>query len=602
MKRISISDKLNVYFFFLSVVIISIVALYSFYNAKKVLLERTFNQLTSVRVVKKNLLEQFIGDQIKEIKLIASSENILKITNQINRYTDPDCPYRLKLSKNETSFIDQINPEYYTQIAIVGKKRLCCFVRSDERIAYAKGGLNDKGYINYLWNHVSEKKGLFIDDLRSFAGTDRSFLHICSPITDVKGALTGIIIFEVPLAVINSIMLEKDPKNGLGFSGESYLVGNDFLMRSTSRFQQNSVLKTVVKTEGTINAFQNKPGTKTLYDYRNIYVLSSFSKVHIPDLNWAILAEIDFEEAIIPIYRIRNEIVFLSIFITIAVFIIITFISRRITLPIKKLNSAATRISEGSFDADLPISSKDEIGELTQTFNTMVEKLKTQSEELKSERAKRLRSMIDGQELERQRLSRELHDSLGQQLIALKLKLENIELTDSVLAERILTDIKKSFNNTIEDIKRISNNLMPSVFDEFGMITSLRNLCDELSDIGKTNIRFSADHIPGNLSELQKIYIFRIIQEGLNNILKHAQASEASVNLSRKDSLITIIINDNGKGFLYDSTINEFTHGLLNMTARVSLLQGNINFDSQINSGTCITISLPVKMNKIEKD
>jgi len=601
MKRISISDKLNVYFFFLSVVIISIVALYSFYNAKKVLLDRTFNQLTSVRVVKKNLIEQFIGDQLKGIKLIASSDNILKITSQINRYNNPKLPYHLTLSKNEAAFIQQINPEYYSQIAIVGSKRTCCFVRINEHAANSKGGLNDNTYISYLWNRVSEKNGLYIDDLRTLAGTNLSFLHICSPITDVRGGITGIIIFEVPLSVINSIMLEKDPKNGLGFSGESYLVGSDYLMRSTSRFQKNSVLKREVKTEGTIDAFLNKPGTKTLYDYRNIFVLSSFGKVNIPDLNWAILAEIDFEEAIIPIYRIRNEIVFLSIFITIAVFIIITFISRRITLPIKKLNSAATRISEGNFDTKLSVSSKDEIGELTQTFNTMVEKLKEQAKELKKERAKRLRSMIDGQELEQQRLSRELHDSLGQQLIALKLKLENIE-TDSLLTESILRDIKKSFDNTIEDIKRISNNLMPSVFAEFGMITSIRNLCDELSELGKTAIYFSADNIPGNLSKLQKIYIFRIIQEGLNNILKHAQASKASVTLSCKDSVITIVISDNGKGFLYDTKINEVTHGLLNMTARVSLLQGTINFDSQINSGTCISISLPVKINKIEKD
>ncbi|NWJ50386.1 MAG: HAMP domain-containing protein [Bacteroidetes bacterium] len=601
MKRISISDKLNVYFFFLSVVIISIVALYSFYNAKKVLLERTFNQLTSVRVVKKDLIEQFIGDQLREIKLIACSDNILKITSQINKHTNPRLPYCLKLSKNESSFIQQINPEYYTQIAIVGRNRSCCFVRVNVPASYSKGGLNDTRYINYLWNRVSEKNGLYIDDLRTLPDTNLSFLHICSPIIDIRGGITGIMIFEVPLAVINTIMLEKDSKNGLGFSGESYLVGSDFLMRSTSRFQKNSVLKTVVKTEGTINTFHNKPGTKTLYDYRNIFVLSSFSKVNIPDLNWAILAEIDFEEAIIPIYRIRDEIVFLSIFITIAVFIIITFISRRITLPIKKLNSAATRISEGNFDTKLTVSSKDEIGELTQTFNTMVEKLDEQAKELKSERAKRLRSMIDGQELEQQRLSRELHDSLGQQLIALKLKLENIE-TDSLLSERILTDIKKSFDNTIEDIKRISNNLMPSVFDEFGMITSIRNLCDELSELGKTDIQFSADNIPGNLNKLQKIYIFRIIQEGLNNILKHAQASNASVNLSCKDSVITIIISDNGKGFLYDTKINEFTHGLLNMTARVSLLQGTISFDSQINAGTCISITLPVKTNKIEKD
>ncbi len=90
--------------------------------------------------------------------------------------------------------------------------------------------------------------------------------------------------------------------------------------------------------------------------------------------------------------------------------------------------------------------------------------------------------MIDGQELERQRLSRELHDGLGQSLIALKLKLESIQGKDVCAINKTLKEVKGSFDGTINEIRRISNDLMPAVLNEFGLITALKNICEEISE------------------------------------------------------------------------------------------------------------------------
>ena len=158
-----------------------------------------------------------------------------------------------------------------------------------------------------------------------------------------------VLALQISIQDINSIMLEDNPENGLGKSGEVYLVGDDYLMRSNSRFIPNSVLNTVVKTISANNAFKDKVGSSLIDDYRTVACLSSFDRLNIPGLNWAIIAEIDYSEAMIPIVSIRNDIIFISMIICIFLFSIAHFISRTITKPIIKLKNVALKIGEGRF-------------------------------------------------------------------------------------------------------------------------------------------------------------------------------------------------------------------------------------------------------------
>ncbi len=599
MGNFSISDKLILAFLSLSILTISIIASYSFYNTKEAILERTFNQLTSVRVVKTNLIETFFSDCINDVHLAKSSSDIKEIVKQINKF-DSSSNYSVlndSLVDFNNPFINEMSKKHYTGIAIVGKNGLIFQIKA---LKSSHNKLNQD--FDSLWTSSTSNESVYIRDLTKPDSLSQPVITISSKISDSSNKIIGIIVFEISLNSIDLIMLENNPSYWLGTSGESYLVGHDYLMRSSSRFQPNSVLNTIVKTEAVDYAFGDLPGTKVIDDYRGISVLSSYSKINIPNLDWVILAEIDSKEATISIYKIRNEIIFISIFIFFLVLVVVIILSKKITYPVKKLNLAAQEIGAGNFDIEIKNNLNDEIGELTDTFNKMTKKLKDQTEELKAERIKSLSSLIDGQESERQRLSGELHDSLGQLLIGLKLKYESClnKSKFTNISDKSLIDLGMLFDRTIEETRRISNNLMPAALSEFGLITAIRNICNEISDTTKINILFNTEGIKNTLNLKVKTHIFRITQEALTNILKHSKAKNATINIFFKKNVIILKIQDDGQGFDKSKIKLLNTNGLNNIKDRIILLSGNFTISSEILKGTKIYIEIPVEEKNYE--
>ncbi len=591
MRRFSITDKLIIASLLLSVITIMIVASYSFYNAKDAILQRAFSQLNSVRVIKSNLINKFFSNCEKEIRLAETSYDIHKIILAINTIKK-DSNYTIvnkKFNKFRTPFVKELSKEYYGSIFIIGNNRHVYFVKNPEN-------MNDTDNIDYktIWKNSLSNKSIYIQDYTESDSITPAHITISTRITDSLDNTIGVIAFEVLSSVIDSTMLNNNPSSGLGKSGESYLVGTDYLMRSSSRFQKKSILKTKVKTEATDLILANLPGTKVLKDYRGIPVLSSYNKVLIANLNWIIIAEIDYDEVTIPIYNIRNEIIFISIFIFLIVLVVVIILSRKITYPIQKLNHAAHQVGIGNLDVKIHSNSDDEIGELTNTFNQMVTKLKAQSEEIKDEKIKSLRSMINGQETERQRLSRELHDGLGQLLIGLKLKYQSCFNKSKLIQEDFL-NLDKLFDKTIEETRRISNNLMPASLSEFGLTTAIRNICNDISETTDINIKFYTKGSTKKLNLEIKIYLFRIIQEALTNIVKHSEAKSAGISLIYTANMIFIEIKDDGKGFDLLKRVSQNSNGINNIQERVTLLLGTIKIKSEEAKGTIINIDIPIK-------
>jgi signal transduction histidine kinase len=258
------------------------------------------------------------------------------------------------------------------------------------------------------------------------------------------------------------------------------------------------------------------------------------------------------------------------------------------------LKEAALKVGKGQYDIDIPVRSNDEIGELTRAFNSMSVQIKEKTLELQAERTGRLRSVIDAEEKERQRLSREIHDGIGQTLIAHKLRLESLlYMNDPEIKDQILI-LKDQFDVTIDEIRRISNNLMPSVLEVFGITLALKNLCEETEESGQLEIFFQTTGELENTDTKTKTYIYRIAQEALNNILKHSGAREVTFTLARSKDSITFILRDDGKGFDAEDAAFEKGNGLHNMRERVALMQGTLNIRSSAGEGTTLIINIPV--------
>ena len=223
-----------------------------------------------------------------------------------------------------------------------------------------------------------------------------------------------------------------------------------------------------------------------------------------------------------------------------------------------------------------------------------ISKNRVEQKEIDHDPFNSLKSFIEGEEKERQRLSRELHDGIGQYLISVKMKLESLLYLDEVEVKEKISRLRTDFDEILDEIRRISNNLMPSVLEAFGVVFAIRNLCVETSE--QTGLKISLD-FQGDFESLNttiKTYLFRIAQEALNNIVKHAGASQVEINLERTKDDVLLKIRDDGKGFNLQEIKGGTGHGMNNMRERVNLLKGEIEIESHENKGTEITIGIPV--------
>jgi signal transduction histidine kinase len=261
---------------------------------------------------------------------------------------------------------------------------------------------------------------------------------------------------------------------------------------------------------------------------------------------------------------------------------------------VDRLSDAMDRMANGFYDTRLPEDVPDEKGRLTDSFNRMAAHISEIINGLQMERSGRMRSVFDGEEMERERLSRELHDGIGQSLIAVRLRLENLLYQDEKDIRNSIHELKRYFDQIIDEVRRFSNNLMPSVLELFSIPIAFRNLFTEMEEHSGLRIMFEAKGNFDDLDKKIKTYIYRFTQEALNNILKHAEAREVRVFLSRHPGHLTLVIQDDGKGFHPDKAIKEGGNGIHNMRERANLLRGSLEINSAPMKGTYISLNVPI--------
>ncbi len=275
------------------------------------------------------------------------------------------------------------------------------------------------------------------------------------------------------------------------------------------------------------------------------------------------------------------------------------YVHRRLQM----LTEGTRRVMQGNLDEPIQVQGKDEFGQLAGAFNAMTESLrKSQSENsdlhevairMREERitllSDGLRRAVEAQENERQRVARELHDGIGQALTALQLGLGRMEMNArSPRQKEAAASLRDLSVNTLIDIRDLARDLRPGMLDEMGLEPTLRNYVKTFSERTDIPVECTVTGLAGRLPPELEVTIFRIVQEGLANMARHANASHAWVTLALADETLSVTVQDDGAGFDVEAVRahHERSLGLSGMEERCRFTDGALAIESSPGLGT----------------
>jgi len=204
-------------------------------------------------------------------------------------------------------------------------------------------------------------------------------------------------------------------------------------------------------------------------------------------------------------------------------------------------------------------------------------------------------AVLKGEEQERTRLAKDLHDGLGGMLSGIKYSMTtmkgNLIMTpDNARAFERSMDM---LDSSIQEMRRVAHNMMPEALVKFGLDTALKDFCNDMNQSGVLNVAYSSIGLENEgIDQTTAITIYRIVQELINNTIKHAAATKAIVQLSKIDEQLSITVEDDGKGF--DPVILQRVKGIgwTNIQSRVAFLKGTLDVESQPGKGTSVYIEI----------
>ncbi len=301
-----------------------------------------------------------------------------------------------------------------------------------------------------------------------------------------------------------------------------------------------------------------------------------------------------------------------SVLFTILVIIVISLsllLSRVITSPIQALNHGAEAIGQGKLGYQIKVKSKDELGDLANSFNQMSSALYNYTNELKKNADENItqerviqdnlrlyvQQVSQAQEAERKRIARDLHDETAQALIVIARHLDDLSASNPAISSQT---IRQEVQKVLEGVRRFSQELRPSILDDLGLIPAVKWLA---SDLTKSYGIAVETEITGNQHQLSpetELILFRITQEALTNVRKHSQSTKVLIKVDFSEHNAKLSIQDNGIGFEMPSKLEAFTSvnklGLVGMHERVQLLGGVMSIESQPGKGTSLTVEVPL--------
>jgi PAS domain S-box-containing protein len=206
-----------------------------------------------------------------------------------------------------------------------------------------------------------------------------------------------------------------------------------------------------------------------------------------------------------------------------------------------------------------------------------------------------LKTIVHTQEEERKRFAKDIHDSLGQQLSAIKFYIgTTVAASTDAMQKKLLTKANDALVVTLSDMRNICFNLMPKTLEHFGLAASIKELCKQIEVNQKLMFSLSLQNDFPLLNKQLEISLFRVVQEFINNSLKHSNANKIQIQLTQKNNTATVKLKDNGKGFVVTDGYKKNGMGLTNVQSRVSPYNGDVVITSSPGNGVTYKITIPL--------
>ncbi len=498
--------------------------------------------------------------------------------------------------------------------------------------------------IPYVRKTIEENKAV-ISNIYTEEGTNRKVIYVLVPLKDRDGNTIGAVGGEINPTnyilnnIIRAVPIEPDTIIELMDSSGVVIASNNpvriFACSDRNKILGNLIVskkRAVMECHRCHEGENDRKGGKV--DEKTIDMLAFAPLTEAP---WGISVRESQKRVFAPSSKLKKKFLILGLVSIGSALVLALGMSKSIVNPIKSLTSATKRITEGNLKEPVAALSKDEIGILSSSFEMMRQKLSdsldkiqrynTELEERVVERTrelqqsrKRLTTLLNevmrAQEEERKRIARELHDETSQSIAALGMSIEiaTIALREHELTPEKIYELRGKVTQLLEGISRIIQDLRPPVLDDLGLESAIRWLLERhLAEKGVRYTLFSSEEFQRLITsedapiDTKTIFrLFRIIQEAVINISKHAQASAVSVALEYEDSKVYVSIADDGIGFDVNDVLRNIDngvnagYGILGLRERVALLEGKVDIESTPGEGTHIAITIPLSSLEVQ--
>jgi signal transduction histidine kinase len=506
-------------------------------------------------------------------------------------------------------------------------------------LTYPRAQISDRDFIGIpdVTRALDEERP-FLTGIYTLKETQRKAIFAFAPLKDKVGRIVGVIGGEIDPTTytLNHVLQSIPATNDVAID----LVDDKGLIIASNQPQRVFDCTDPNRTLGKLIASKTKSvfachrchvdGTVTDKGATRTNDMLAFAALQ--EAPWGVAVREPQALVFAPSSHLKQRFFLLGLVAIVSAVVLAIGISKSVVNPIRQLTRAAQRIASGALDEPVDTVSTDEIGLLSQSFERMRVKLAAslrnirrhnlklekrvveRTRELQHNReqlAKLLDKVMIAQEDERKRIARELHDETIQATAALGLSLEiaAMALHDHKLASGDLLRLKGNVDQLIDGLNGMIQNLRPTILDDLGLESAIKWLLEK---------HLAAKHIKYHLKsseefstiiagmrgdsrhEKYELALFRIIQEAIINIAKHARASKVSVTLLCRDATIEIMIQDDGIGFDVQQVFKDADtgdpagYGILGLRERISLLGGELEIDSRPGEGTSLTVNIPL--------